>query len=362
MSKTEKYALDVYIRMNLDDERDYCFEVKETDTFRDLLKIFETLPLTLNPSLFYNRVPIGFKISRCPGILTMEGGLLFGREAADDKWLTTAPNDALVVSKVWPGQLLHPIWEERTFLKYSITAALLTWLYTDLPDFVSPTPGIGFTTILCKATCNLLEKYYSADFADHLRGELLSESTVLVQCVFFALNFFKVLIVYFALYFGAINPYSFTEKAPQVTREDLVAIGWTGAKKATLENFRESYRSYRIDQAGGVLKAHQAGLLTKLSTTTVTLGPEEGFNTPLDLMGKITLQQLEKQDKFQLSLDLLNAQEKLVHDELKDLDDKEFTLRYKKFRSLGPFKTTPEIEKIVQHRFEIEAEKESKKS
>ncbi|KAG7841279.1 hypothetical protein KL941_005376 [Ogataea angusta] len=352
MAEKQEYALDVYIRMNLDDEKDYCFEVKKTQTFRDLFQIFETLPLALCPSIFYNRVPKGFMVSRCPGELTAEGGVLFGHQADKPEWLTRVSNDDLVVSKVWPGQLLLPIWEEKTFLTYSIYAALLTWLYTDLPDFISPTPGIALTTWVCKGICYLVEKYHDAGFAEHLRGELLSESGKVLQCVFFFFHVLKVLIIFGSLNFGAVNPYSFTGKPPAITKEDLIRIGWTGSRKVTLEAFKEDYRKYRIEKAGGLMAAHKAGSLSKLSQTTITLGEGEGFNTPLDTKGKLTLKDLEDQDKFFLTLDLIIAQEKFFHEQHADLDEMEFAKAYKKFRNYGPFETSPQIKKIVEKRFE----------
>ncbi|KAG7704065.1 hypothetical protein KL948_004784 [Ogataea haglerorum] len=352
MTEKQEYAQDVYIRMNLDEDKDYCFEVKKTQTFKDLFQIFETLPLALCPSIFYNRVPKGFMVSRCPGELTAEGGLLFGRDADKPKWLTRVSNDDLIVSKVWPGQLLLPIWEEKTFLTYSIYAALLTWLYTDLPDFISPTPGIALTTWVCKAVCYLVEKFYDAGFAEYLRGELLFESGKVLQCVFFFFNVLKVLIIFGSLKFGVVNPYSLTSKPPAITKEDLIRIGWTGSRKVSVEVFKGDYRNHCIEKAGGVMAAYKDGILTKLSDTTLALEEGEGFNTPLDTKGKLTLKDLEEQDKFFLTLDFIVAQEKFFHEQHADLDETEFAKAFKKFRNYGPFETSPQIKRIVEKRFE----------
>ncbi|GMG37441.1 unnamed protein product [Ambrosiozyma monospora] len=120
--------VDVYIRMNDDEEKDYCFHVESTKTFGDLIEIFNTLPLNLSPSIYYEKIPVGFKVSTFPGYLTREGGLLFGYEAAEEKNLKSVPNDALISSKVWNGQLLIPVFPERTFLRYAVNTGLVLWL------------------------------------------------------------------------------------------------------------------------------------------------------------------------------------------------------------------------------------------
>ncbi|KAK7677545.1 hypothetical protein QCA50_019453 [Cerrena zonata] len=78
--------VETYIRFNDDLEKDYCFQVKTSDSFKDLFKIFKTLPIALRPNLFYNSLPLGFYVSTAPGYLTEDGGLLFSYETSEERF------------------------------------------------------------------------------------------------------------------------------------------------------------------------------------------------------------------------------------------------------------------------------------
>ncbi|KAM9916602.1 hypothetical protein OXX80_013558, partial [Metschnikowia pulcherrima] len=53
-------ALEIYLRFNDDMEKDYCLQITATTTFRDLFKVFKTLPISLRPNLFYDPEPVSF--------------------------------------------------------------------------------------------------------------------------------------------------------------------------------------------------------------------------------------------------------------------------------------------------------------
>ncbi|GME79815.1 unnamed protein product [Ambrosiozyma monospora] len=182
-AKEEVVRGDVFIRMNDDEEKDYCFHVENTKTFGDLIEIFKTLPLNLSPSIYYERIPVGFKISTYPGYLTREGGLLFGYEAAEEKYLKPVPNDALIFSKAWNGQLLIPVFPERTFFRYTVNTGLVLWLYCDLPEFISPTPGLSPTIFIVKGIWALLTYVIGMpEVADKVYSEIMTPAPPVGQC------------------------------------------------------------------------------------------------------------------------------------------------------------------------------------
>ena len=49
-----------------------------------------------------------------------------------------------------------------------------------------------------------------------------------------------------------------------VTKEELVKLGWTGTRKATIDEYKEYYREFKINQHGGMIQAHRAGLFNTL--------------------------------------------------------------------------------------------------
>ncbi|KAF8001525.1 hypothetical protein HF325_004026 [Metschnikowia pulcherrima] len=193
-------ALEIYLRFNDDMEKDYCLQITATTTFRDLFKVFKTLPISLRPNLFYDPEPVLFVVLTAPGYLTEDGALLFSYETGQKKYQKRVSLDDVVAKKCWPGQLVLPVWHFNYFGYYMFITTLLT----------------------------------------------------------------------------------------EVTKEDLIALGWTGAKKANADEYKEAYREYKIKEFGGMVPAHQAGLFTKLKHLGVFLGDGEGFNTPVSSKNKLS--------------------------------------------------------------------------
>ena len=276
--------LDIYIRFNDDQEKDYCFQITTTTRFNDLYKIFETLPIALRPSLFYHPQPIGFRKSTSPGYLTEDGNFLFDEEAGKTK-SSVIPGDELINSHVWPGQLILPEWQFNDFAFYSTVALLLTWLYTDLPDFISPTPGICLTNQITKLLSVAAIKFGYSNVAKLLLQDIEDDVSIVLQCIFFAFHLIKVGFLFGFLYTGAFNPIRLFRMpgsvAPKPTKEQLVELGWTGTRKATIEEYRDYYREFKIQEHGGMIQAHQAGLFNILRHLGVQLQAGEGYNTPL---------------------------------------------------------------------------------
>lgn len=354
---TEEPTFDVYMRFNGDEERDYCFQVHLNTKFGDLMEIFKVLPLNLSPSIFYDRLPIGFQLSTNPGILTREGGLLFGDDADKKQYLKRMNNDDVISEHAWPGQLIIPLFSKKKYLQYSVIVGLIVWLYTDLPDYISPTPGHSLTTMAVKGVSSLLRKINQDQMADNLVESMLEPVPEVMQWVFFAFHIVKDLIIYFVLWVGGFNPYSFTKKPAPIDRDDLLRIGWTSAKKAPVFDFSKEYRQYKVKQVGGTLKAYKSGILDSIKDTTVILGAGEGFQTPL--CAKLSKDKVES-DKFYLSYEYLRLQEEAFQKRHSTLSDLEFARQYKHYRRFGPFDAPKEFASKAQERIKISTDQEKK--
>lgn len=386
-SKSDQ-VMEIFIRMNEDDEKDYCFAVNENDTFGDLDQIFKKLPLKLSPSIFYERYPAGYSINQAPGLLTLSGGLLFGDDAGKTKYTKIVSKDDKIAETCWPGQLIMPVWRKDSTIELTAYSALFIWLYTDLPDFISPTPGICISNQIIKLGCHLLKRFGALALGEALEQDLLDEYSPVLQCVFFFLHIIKIFVIWLALYTGLINPISFVPgaKLPKIDRDDLLNIGWTGARKATFVQFHTKYRNLQIAKCGGILKAHSDGILEKLRKTTLKLGEGEGWSTPVPkdpFNDPVNLKTLAKSKKFQLCYDLIakqaiSFQKKIIEIEneekknsevdsnttttatAKDTESQEelnhqekLAAAVKDFRRFGPLDTTPDIQEIVDKRFAL---------
>lgn len=165
-------VFEIYIRMNGEHEKDYCFNVGINDTFESLFRIFESLKISLRPNVFYEQKPIGFKVSNSPGYLTDNGGFLFSYDS--DKLTKDVKLTDKISDHCWPGQLVLPIWKTDYFTQYSIILGLLTWLYTDLPDAISPTPGICLTNQISRTLARVAANF---DY-NELAADMLAETAV----------------------------------------------------------------------------------------------------------------------------------------------------------------------------------------
>ncbi|GMM34053.1 Gsf2 protein [Saccharomycopsis crataegensis] len=301
---------EIYIRFNEDQDKDYAFHIDSDTTFEDLQNIFKTLPISLRPSVFYDTKPAKFGYSTSPGYLTANGGLLYNYNA-DQPRFTKYPKSQLdkVSDYVWPEQLILPSWNFNHFHNLNVILLLLAWLYTDLPDFISPTPGICLTNVIFKLLAFLIISFTEDD--NHPWAKNILKETALNntgkpgQIIFFVFHVLKCLMIYSVMYFGIANPYeanylvlfgrrmknfvyssllsiSTTNASQELSAEKLLKIGWTGTRKVCIDDYIDFYRNHIIAEHGGVVKAHTKGILKDLNSRFgVLLGEGEGFETPL---------------------------------------------------------------------------------
>lgn len=280
------------------------------------MDIFKTLPMALAPSYLYSRFPDGFRISVQPGFLTSEGGLLFARTAAEERFTRAVDQDAKLGDVAWEGQLFVPVWRLDYARVLVISSVLLGWLYLDLPQYITPTPGYAPSHIFMK----LLDFLNTSTVAGETQ-EIAQTDGHVSQWIFFAFHVLKVLIIWAIIWLGAINPITFNPIKNRELRKirlqpsDLVNIGWTGARRATPFEWREENRKVQIEHVGGLGAAHSTGILDTLATAGVYLGSGEGWNTPA---GNKTAIGQEEHGKFQLSEDYYNVLYQQVSAELHD--------------------------------------------
>lgn len=283
--------MDIYIRFNEDNEKDYAFTVRAGQKVSSLYEIFSVLPLSLRPSIFFDHKPAGFAISRQPGFLTTGGAILFHERAHEEKHIEMLSDDAIIGEVAWDSQLIVPVWKHNQPRNIVVMLLFVAWLYTDLPDCVSPTPGIQLTTQIVKASAWL----------GSLAGISFPEDDGAMDGPIWAWGFFifhllKCLTLYLVLWSGTLNPLSLNpikaqkmgaEGTKRLNQEVLQAIGWTGARRATDDVWRKEYREWVIESSGGILEADKAGKLRELKEAGVWLLPGEGFSVPKTAMSQV---------------------------------------------------------------------------
>lgn len=361
VSEASMGYLDVYVRFNDDNEKDYCFQKKASDKFSSLFGIFEKLPIALRPSLFYENKPIGFRVSDSPGYLTEDGALLF--DWAAHKFSRNVNNDDIISKHVWPGQLILPVWEFKWFRYYSFVSFLIVWLYTDLPDSISPTPGLCLSTQMINLAAKLLFFFNYNDAAAGLIQETSTPISHVTEAIFFTFHLVKVLALYFVLYSGLFNPhkmFAFKFAAGgnklNITREELIEAGWTGSRKATPIEYKEYYRDYKIKEYGGMIKAHQAGLFDTLKDLGCFLKLNEGYSTPLDT--KSTLKDLESGNLLSLNYEYISLLSSYFAEYIQGKEGKELLDLIKQYRRYGLLHSNEKIQAIVQKRKSLELKKD----
>ncbi|KAK9382610.1 glucose signaling factor 2-domain-containing protein [Kockiozyma suomiensis] len=268
--------IDIYVRLNGDSEKDYCFCLPREEPVSILHSIFDTLPLVLSPTFFYQRKPSGFHLSTSPGFVTSEGALLFEHSGK----LTPLDESKRISDIVREGQLFVPIFKYNKRRFFTVVALLLFWLYTDLPEWFTPTPGISLFALCTKAY-----DHFFAEIPDPNAPEPEAEpADGTVDVVFFVFHFLKCLVIFLIFFFGGYNPTSMNPfyDAPDVSADQLRAIGWTGARRITPDEWREENRKRKIEEVGGAVKAYEKGILLGLGTAGVSLRAGEGFDTPWD--------------------------------------------------------------------------------
>lgn len=343
----DKDTFDIYIRMNMSAENDFCFQVDDKKTFRDLFEIFSTIPYVFSPSIFYDRVPIGFHVSHFPGHLTRTGTILFEQEGFEKKYLKKVTNlDAKVSDLCLPGQLLVPIFRERTFLHSSVIAFIIAWLYTDLPEFISPTPGICFTYWFTDAACYVMSEYLNIpDRALKFYNDVHEETSVIGQCIYFVFHIFKVALFYFILWAGSFNPYSFTRRPlPELSRENLLKVGWTGAKRTQKLKFQDAYRKFMISKYGTIMELFKNGKLSMVKHCFITLQEGEGYDSSSPVSDII-------EHPYKIDKELLLKERAEFSKQLSEMPYVVAWEELKKYRSIGQLQPSATIEKMVTERF-----------
>lgn len=350
MASEKETALEIYLRFNDDLEKDYCFQVSTKATFRDLFKIFDELPISLRPNLFYSARPKAFKVSTSPGYLTEDGALLFSYETSEARFQKNVHPEDLIARHCWPGQLVLPVWEFNSFTFYSFITFLLVWLYTDLPDFVSPTPGICLTNQASNFIAYLAARFGYSHIADIVIKDVQEPVSIAGQCVFFVFHVIKVIVIFFIVYVGFFNPRKFRySREKEITKEKLLELGWTGSRRATPDEYSEAYREYKIKEYGGMVPAHQAGLFNKLKKLGVWLGEGEGWNTPLNKDNKIAD---ITEDKYILSYELFVKLGLVFEDHIAGKGTEELNNSIKQFRRYGLMHSDEQIQELVEKRKE----------
>jgi hypothetical protein len=182
---------------------------------------------------------------------------------------------------------------------------------------------------------------------------------------FFAFHVVKVLFIYLILQVGGLNPYSFNPFKNrklinrEITRDDLVSVGWTGARRATLNEWREENRKLKIEAAGGIVRAYHAGVLEGIAKAGVKLEDGEGFDSrgPKDAMpanvpeGRFIL--TEKYYKL-----VYGTLADIVTD--KDMEESDKQAAIKRFRRIGLIAAPEELTDIYEKRKALEKDNEKK--
>lgn len=347
-------TFDIYIRMKKSSENDFCFQVNNKTTFRDLLEIFKIVPMVFTPSLFYEKIPIGFTISNFPGILTRTGGILFESEADKKKYLTKIKNlDEKIKDYCLNGQLIVPIFKERVFVHYSIITFFLIWLYTDLPDFISPTPGICLTNYITDLVVYILKNYLNKpQQAITFYNDIHAPVGKIGQLIYFSFHIFKLIMFYFIIWAGLLNPYSFKKPSlKNLHREDLLRIGWTGVRKSQKQGYQDAYRKKMMKQYGSILNIYNNGKLLYIRECLINLSIGEGYNQ-VNIIDKNSNNNDSNETKFILTKDLLLKERKFLNDNLSKLPYDQAYEVLKQYRQSGPLNPCPELADLTNKRFE----------
>lgn len=374
--------MEIYLRCNDDLEKDYTFKIEKDDTFNSkTMKVFSyedglSSFMVLRPSIFYKNQPIGLYKSTHPGFLTENGCLIFHYDAGKSDYLEELDLDKKIIDQLWPGQLVVPKWEKSWPMIYFYLLVIVFWLYTDLPDVISPSPGICLTNQLSKLAIVLANRLEYFSVAEKLSEEIqVNFSSVTAQWIYFALHILKVLIITSILYTGAVNPLTLNPltiyrnrcaslKNDIKLKEILKNIGWAGARKATYDDYKDTYYQYIIEKSGGMVSAYKNGLLKKAMAPGVALSSGEGFQTVLsERFGASTFETMHNKRQFILSEEYFIQLEKDLNENLKKLEGNipKINIEIRKFRRYGLFESSEKLIELVRERKEILLESSSSK-
>lgn len=376
--------MEVYIRLNDSVDKDYTFQLAQDDTINNKVKhIFSTDAkkirqkitlsdlMVIRPSIFHEYEPVEYYKSTHPGYLTEGGCLLFHVNADDPKYLEKLDNDKPLIDQLWPGQLIVPKWRKSRKYLTIYCSLMLFWLYTDLPDVISPTPGNSLTNTLSKIVAPILENYFNRDsMAAKLREEIQPNyNTVPAQWAFFGFHVFKILFLTFFFYFSLANPFSFnpiklylirnvdlSQKNDKI-KNLLKSIGWIGSRRGTYDDYQTNFYDYTVKKHGGIVQAYRAGQIKIAAHPGLELNAGEGFQTPLDerFTGS-TFKTIDQENpKFILSEEYYVE----LENNLKDLLDKadgdigKMNEEIKRFRRFGIYEPNEKLAHVVEVRKEI---------
>ncbi|CAH02948.1 Gsf2p [Kluyveromyces lactis] len=374
--------MEVYVRMNDDLEYDYAFQVQKDDTLEQKIALIFNKEkglsrfMVLKPSIFYKNEPSGFRKSMHPGFLTENGCLLFDYSADDSEYLEDLEvSKKTVWEQLWPGQLVLPKWEKDWKTIWTFVTIMLVWLYTDLPDCISPTPGICLTNQLSKRFASLADNAGLTFVAEKLREELeINSVSVTAQWLFFVFHIVKIVILSSFFYTGLVNPVSFNPLRSLLNKKSAISngnselkstlqtIGWVGARRAIYDDYRDKYYQYVIDKSGGPLHAYRKGIMKQAANPGVTLSAGEGFQTELsNRFNHNTFETMKSSGKFKLSEDYFLQLETDLKENIKacDGDVAKINAEIRNFRKYGLFECGPELTELVQLRKKVDAAPET---
>lgn len=343
--------MDIYMRMNADSEKDYCLAIKRDSKVKDLFELFRRLPINLSPSYFYDAIPSGFSASVHPGYLTSVGTMLFSEYADDSKYLAPLDPEAKIKDCLKEGQLVVPMWQFNVPRYSRFLTFLFTWLYLDLPQHITPTPGYAPSMLFVRGVQHLFPILRDREGAED------PFDTNIWRWGFFVMHCLKIAVIYLFFRVGVFNPRSLNifknrKELTALTKKDLLSLGWTAVRRLPADDWHNLYRDYLISKHGDVLTAHKAGDLER--NMGVELGAGEGFN---GLVEKDTA-------KLKVGKDFLNKDGKfVVSDEYcaavfepfaialrnKELSEEQLLARLHDFRRFGYMEGPDRLVQLYEH-------------
>ncbi|AWU74876.1 uncharacterized protein C5L36_0B01410 [Pichia kudriavzevii] len=336
---------DIYMRMNHSAEYDFCFQVNDQTTFKDLFKIFK-LPMVFSPSIFYSKDPTGFSVSTHPGYLSRTGTVVFDTYAHKQKYLTRISNlNDKISQHCLPGQLIVPTFERRYFLHFSVISFFLAWLFVDLPEHIAPIKGLSPTYRLTDVICYFIKEFLDKpDIAQHFHDGIYAPVDVIEQWIYFSFHLIKCTMLYFFVWSGLFNPYSFRKPALAVTKDELIEIGWTGVKKGGKADVQDGYRSSLIQEHGTIIGIFNAGKLEYVKECFIDLQRGEGYDykSPIDPNVEVP---------FKLTKELLMKERKFLATELAKMPYENAYKELKRYRKNGPLVPCVQLKEMVERKF-----------
>lgn len=360
--------MEVSVRFNADIEKDFAFQVDREDRLKDkIARIFRKDGtgmghfMVLRPTIFHKAEPTGFYKSMHPGYMTEGGCVLYDYDADASEYMQLLDEEKPVLEQVWPGQLILPKWDVCKINVFIYALIMLVWLYTDLPDCISPTPGICLTNNMSKLLIPVFDYLELYDFSNHLRLEVTpGYSSLLAQWGFFTLHVFKVLLITLFFAVGICNPVSFNPfRVMSVTSMDLTQpsiknlvkfLGWVGIRRGTQEQYQAIFHEYIIKKYGNAAKASKAGMLRVAVNSGFPLSDGEGYQTPLAQRFEIdTFEKAEKEGKFYFSESYFIELENNLKSNVKKChgDIGLMNAEVKRFRRFGLFEPNAKLERLV---------------